>query len=78
MIAGKAVARRLEGRTIVRAVVPTARDGHYRTTTHDVVLYLDNGAQVHFVVEETEHGASYGICPVYYPASRKNKRKALK
>jgi hypothetical protein len=59
----RAVAARLEGRTIVRAVPHAGWDSDnkaLRNWVHNWELHLDDGTRVRFVTEETEHGAEYG------------------
>ena len=58
--------RRVIGRKIVDVDLrPFQSDPRYPAErAHDVIFTLDNGAQISFVVEETEVG-EYGICPCY-------------
>lgn len=62
-------ARLLVGRTIVAVELNASDDvsdsGQKIKTVYDPTFILDNGARVFFVVQETEHGSSYGIEPRY-------------
>lgn len=64
-----ATPRLLVGRKIVAVEMGSFPDrdidGKTLRICHDPVLVLDNGARVHFVVEETDQGDHYGIRPCY-------------
>lgn len=50
------------GHRIVKVLLNRFADG-IGGYSYDPVFYLDNGAYIHFVTDETEVG-EYGICPV--------------
>jgi hypothetical protein len=59
----RAMAARLVGRTIVRAVPHAGWDTDRKTNRswiHNWVFHLDDGSTVRFVTEETDHGSEYG------------------
>lgn len=69
---GKPAAEAMTGRTIVRADLHAWDDSEVldnpamARTCHTLVLHLDNGARVEFLVEENELMAS-GVSPIYCP-----------
>lgn len=64
--------RRVIGRKIVDVRLnPFQSDpNHPRSRAHDAVIVLDNGAEIGFLVQETEIG-EYGVYPVLRPRTRK-------
>lgn len=59
----RAIAERLRGRTIVKAVPHAGWDSDIKSSRnwiHSWHLHLDDGSVVMFVTEETDHGSEYG------------------